>query len=235
MTASEGRVPAEVWKRPASTLGRYFVAVLTHPRPGVRLAGYGALTGFVILVGSVIWLGVAAIRTSERPSTRVQQLTKRIDQNPKDPRARVELGFLYESEGRLDLALKQYNGALALQPRNTAALYNRGRIYLISGLDDKAEEAFWDVLEVDPDHVQASIFLGKIYVKRNQFRSLDVAVRPVADRNPHVAQLQYLAGLAAERAGNGGEAVIRYKRALLDDPDLVEARDGLDRLGVVPE
>jgi len=60
------------------------------------------------------------------------------------------------------------------------------------------------------------------------------AVGPVADTQESSADLQYLMGLAHENLGNPDRAEAYYRLALKYYPDMPEAREGLERLGVAP-
>ena len=118
---------------------------------------------------------------------------------------------------------------------DTAALYNKGIVLLELGRDDDAEEVLWDVLEIDPRHVLAAKALGELYAERREYRSLVAAVRPVVEENPEAADLQYLMGLAYENLGRPDWAEARYRLALQYYPDMREAREGLERLGVMQQ
>jgi Tfp pilus assembly protein PilF len=59
-----------------------------------------------------------------------------------------------------------------------------------------------------------------------------VAVKPVVEAKPTLADLQYLMGLAYEKTGEPALAKERYTMALKYAPDMKEALDGLQRLGV---
>lgn len=160
---------------------------------------------------------------------------REVAENPDDPAAHLSLGFAYQREGRYEDALVQYDMVLEENPKDTAALYNMGMVLLELDRDDEAEERLWDVLEVDGTHVLASKALGELYAERGQYKSLLVAVTPAADANETAADLQYLMALAYENLGDTTNAIDRYQRALTYVPDMIEAREGLARLGVSDE
>ena len=86
--------------------------------------------------------------------------------------------------------------------------------------------------EIEPAHTLAAKQLGEYYASLGHYRSILVAVEPAADERPEMADLQYLVGLAYENLDDPGRAEERYRAALEYAPDLDEARDGLERLGV---
>lgn len=152
--------------------------------------------------------------------------------NSDDVGAHLSLGFAYQQAERYDDALEQYDWVVARTPKDTAALYNRGIVLFALGRDKEAEEALWDVLEVEPGHVLAAKALGEYYADEGEYRSLIEAVRPVVEKTESAADLQYLMGLAYEHLGREDWARVRYRLALKYYPDMPEAKEGLERLGV---
>lgn len=193
----------------------------------------------LVLLLAVVGVGGYAIRGFVAGDRRVESVEqaeidkwrKEVKAEPLDLDARLQLGYAYQLAGRYDNALKEYGFIIERDPKNTAALYNRGVSYLELDLQDKAEEAFWDVLEVRNDHALAAKQLGELYAERGQYKSLLKAVRPVVEAHPQMADLQYLTGLAYERTGHPDWALARYRLALEYSPDMPEAREGVVRLG----
>jgi hypothetical protein len=56
----------------------------------------------------------------------------------------------------------------------------------------------------------------------------------VVEQNESAADLQYLMGLAYENLGRADWSETRYRLALKYYPDMQEAKEGLERLGVEP-
>lgn len=162
----------------------------------------------------------------------VQKAEDAVKLAPDDTDARMELAFAYQQAKRYEEALKQYDLVLDASPRNTAALYNKGLVYMAMGESKQAESMWWDVLGADPEHVLAAKSLGEYYASKKQYRSLIEAVRPVVEAKESSADLQYLMGLAYENLGRADWARARYGLALKYYPDMQEAKEGLERLGV---
>lgn len=152
--------------------------------------------------------------------------------NADDLEAHLNLAFAYQQVERYDDALAQYDFVLERTPADTAALFNKGVVLRALDRDDEAEAVWWDALEADPGHVLAAKSLGELYADQREYRSLIEAVRPVVQQHESSADLQYLMGLAYENLGNRQWARARYELALKYYPDMKEAREGLDRLGV---
>jgi len=188
----------------------------------------------VMAVGGFVIRG-AFDRTPSATSSVEMDIAKWEDAvklNADDLEAHLNLGFAYQQAERFEEALEQYDYVIERAPADTAALYNRGVVLLALDRDEEAEETWWNVLEVDAEHVLAAKSLGEYYASRREYRSLIEAVRPVVEANESAADLQFLMGLAYENLGNPDWARARYELALKYYPDMPEAREGLDRLGV---
>jgi tetratricopeptide (TPR) repeat protein len=115
-------------------------------------------------------------------------------------------------------------------PKNTAALYNRGLIQIQTGKGKSGEDSLSAVLNIDPKHALAAKALGEYYASKRQYESVLLAVGSVAAANPDLADLQYLLGEAYENLGQKDKAVTAYNNAIQFAPDLRPARDALGRL-----
>lgn len=188
----------------------------------------------VMVAGGWLLRGVLGGGTTDEAELEIREKRARVEAAPEDMHARLELAFAYQQAQRYREAIDNYDIVLAEDPRDTAALYNKGMIHLELDLEDSAEAHLWDVLEIDPGHVLAASALGEMYAERGHYRSLVEAVRPVVETNPSAADLQYLMGLAYENLGRADWAEARYRLALKYVPDMPEAHEGLERLGVQP-
>lgn len=66
-----------------------------------------------------------------------------------------------------DLALEMVNKALKINPMNPSAYYLKGFIYLDSRDTATAVSSFQTAIEVDPNHYDSYIILGKIWLTEN--------------------------------------------------------------------
>ncbi len=194
----------------------------------VLLLAVFALAGFII----------RGLLTEDRVATPAEaakeQWERAVADDPTDIDALLNLGYAYQQEGSYEEAIRQYDEVLALDARNLAAMYNKGVCLNALGKRNEAEEVLWDVLEIAPDHVLAAKTLGQMYIERKHYKSALATVEPVLQQRPEFADLQYLAGYASEQLGDTETAIERYRAALTYAPDMVEARQGLERLGVTP-
>ena len=186
----------------------------------------------VMAVGGYVIRGVVAgdRRALSPQETEVAKWREKVRESPLDSSAHLGLGYAYQNAGRYDKALDEYATVLESDPADTAALYNRGIVYLKLDVGSRAEASFWDVLEVEPSHVLAAKALGEYYTDRQQYRSALKALAPAAEAHPEMADIQYLMGLSHEKLGHPVRAIQRYKLALKYAPDMQLSIEGLRRL-----
>ncbi len=212
-------------------------AAVTGRAPEQLVPGWLALLVLILML-AVVGLGGWVVRgllidedAVSPQEVAVADWKAKVSQDPASADTRLGLAFAYQQQGDWQQALEEYDTVLESDPANTAALYNKGIVLMQLGENKAAEETLWDVLEIAPDHALAAKGLGEYYVAKQQYQSALVAVEPVVEARPEFADLQFIAGYSYEQLGQVAQAVERYEAALRYAPDLVEARDGLKRLG----
>jgi len=83
--------------------------------------------------------------------------------------AHFSLGNVYLKEGKLDLALMEYDSVLAANPSLSRAHLNRGMVFFKKGEYDEAEKEFLTELELNPDEDKAYNNLSAIYLKQRLY------------------------------------------------------------------
>ncbi len=188
----------------------------------------------VVGVGGFVVRGMINTSAEQSPTKAdIKEFASAVNANPGDVNARLNLAYSYQQDGQYEAALAEYDRVLEQAPKSTAALYNKGVIYMTTGQAKKGEAALWAALKIDPANALAAKELGEYYAAKGQYKSLLVAVKPVVEAKPTLADLQYLAGLGYEKTGQPDLAKVHYREALKYAPDLQEAIDGLRRLGEV--
>ena len=106
---------------------------------------------------------IRAFTLKERGDTinylRLLQLT--IDQDPREIKAFLELGYFYQQKLN-PLAISYYANALQVDPRNVEINYNLANLYLDLGEWEKAEEQYKILLQIKPDHIWGLNNLGEL-------------------------------------------------------------------------
>lgn len=149
-----------------------------------------------------------------------------------------EQGLQYFKQDQLDLALECFEKYLLEYPKNTQALYHTGICAHHLGKIQLALSALEKVLQLDPDHTDASIALSALhndlgnYTKGQQI--FDAALKRVktqrqsGEKDPYInrkfALKHFEIGemyLAHERFD---EALAQFQRVLALDPSYLEGR-----------
>lgn len=170
--------------------------------------------------------------TSDPAHAALASAERAVQRAPDDAEARLSLGYAYQRVGRYSDALKEYERILAVDPKALAARYNSGVVLFELGRAEEGEKVLISLLEDAPTHVMAAKTLGEHYVETGRYaEALDV-LAPAIAASPGYVDLQYLAGLSAEKLGRDDQAAAYYRGALSYAPHLAEAQEGLARLGV---
>lgn len=83
-------------------------------------------------------------------------------QRPTSPDALTQVGWLTRLEGDLPEAQKPLQQALALDPHNSMALLEMGKLYQDYHLDDRARTLYARVLQQDPENKDAKALLTSL-------------------------------------------------------------------------
>ena len=86
-----------------------------------------------------------------------------------DVKAIVDRGMENCQSGRYDQALKDFNDALKLKPKDPALITFRGVAYYAKGQNDLAMKDFNQALEIDPNFGKAYYQRGMIYENQQKY------------------------------------------------------------------
>jgi cytochrome c-type biogenesis protein CcmH/NrfG len=95
-------------------------------------------------------------------STQAQPLLDRLQSNPKDVGAMIELGNMYYDAGQWNDAIGFYTRALKETPANPDVRTDMGIAYFNTGNADQALKEFDHALKDDPKHVQTLFNVGVV-------------------------------------------------------------------------
>jgi hypothetical protein len=149
----------------------------------------------------------------------MRELSNLIASNPNDQAAFYKRGQLYAVKGAYPEAMKDFNEALRLNPRDVEALNNRCWVKMISA-EPTALKDCNDALSFRPNFADALDSRGLVNLKNGQtaaaISDFDAALR----LNPKLASSLYGRGLARQKTGAGaqGERDIAAARAI--DPNI---------------
>jgi cytochrome c-type biogenesis protein CcmH/NrfG len=122
----------------------------------------------------------------------LEMLKKRIDQNPNDVEALVQLGNMYMDVAKFPQAIDYFSRALNVR-EDASVRTDLGICYKQSGQNDKAREAFAKVAAEQPDQWQAIYNLAVVdgELKRyDEARAELVKLKQLRPGDPEVAKLE---------------------------------------------
>jgi tetratricopeptide (TPR) repeat protein len=100
----------------------------------------------------------------------------------------VDRGIVYRKTNRIDLAIKDYEQAIRLDPNNVAAYVDRGGAYYYRRDWDKAIQDYDRAIQLDPSEAKAfagrGIMRGKKYEFDLAIKDFDQAIRLSPDNVP---------------------------------------------------
>jgi len=96
-------------------------------------------------------------------SQQIEALKKKIEQNPKDVQAYIDLGNMYFDANMPPQAIQYYTKAVELDPKNSNVWTDLGTMHRHNGDLDKAIECYQTAAKIDPQNKNAWFNLGIVY------------------------------------------------------------------------
>ena len=93
---------------------------------------------------------------------RVAQLTAEADKAPRNAAPRAQLGNLYFDSERFDEAIRWYQAALEIDPRQVDVSTDLGIAYYYANQPDRALAQFEQSLAIDPRHSKTLLNIGVV-------------------------------------------------------------------------
>src|SRR5216683_132712 len=106
-------------------------------------------------------LNLGILLLNEEPAAAVEPLQRAVELLPTQSRPRTLLGLAYEKSGDLKNAASAYQGALALDPKDTETSLHLAQLYLRQSRAAEAEAKFRAVLSGEPESKPALVGLAQ--------------------------------------------------------------------------
>ncbi len=98
-----------------------------------------------------------------RPEKRVETLKNRIRQNPKDYKAYIDIGDVYQQFGNFNGAVQAYQRELKIKPDDEINLNRLGEAFWGAKRFPEALGQFKKALKVNPKYAYAHLNIGKAF------------------------------------------------------------------------
>lgn len=131
-----------------------------------------------------------------------------------------------QQQGQFELAAREYQAVLHLQPGLPEAYVNLGLVYYAQGKFDESAKALAAAGKLRPGMPGVSLWLGIDYVKLNRPQQAIALLREAVHHNPSDKLGQSWLGTALWNAGQTDAALLQLRHAAAlspDDPDMLFA------------
>ena len=139
--------------------------------------------------------------------------------NPKEPRAFVTLGVLFQLMHQPVQADAAFSAALKMAPAEVPALYGLGVTKAEAGEFDEAERLLRRLLQIDPTHFQAKIILARTLRDLGEFEDSEERSKQTITEHPTEAKAYSALGIQLQEMGRFAEARELFRKAIELDPN----------------
>ena len=156
-----------------------------------------------------------------------------IAENPRNLEAHVVICWSLMALGRYDEALTFAMAGRRISRYDIRITLILGEISFSQGRNTEAIQFFQEYINLAPSGARIDrvyYLLGEIYMRLGRFRHADIALTTAVHWVPGNAAWWTRLAYARENAGDLREAVAAYERALTLNPQLGDARRGLERV-----
>ena len=163
----------------------------------------------------------------------VQICRDELAENPFNLESHVVICWSLIRLGRYAEALDYANSGRRISRYDVRITNILGEIAYFQGRNNDAIQLFQEYINLAPTGSQvntAYYYLGEVYIRQGRFHHADVALSTAIHRVPENALWWSRLAYARENAGDLQMAITAYDRALSLNPQLNDARRGLERV-----
>jgi tetratricopeptide (TPR) repeat protein len=120
--------------------------------------------------------------------------------------AHFSLGNVYLKEGKLDLALAEFNSVLEMNPGYNRAHLNRGMVFFRGGDLEQAEKEFLAELELNPNEAKAYNNLSAVYLQQGLHQEAEKMAEKAVELGGHQANAYMNLAMSHRKEGRIDQA-----------------------------
>lgn len=109
-----------------------------------------------------------------------------IEKNPNDAEAYHQVGIVLAKMGDIKGSMKYFDKVISLDPKNAAALNNRGNLYMILDRYAEAEQSYREAATINPEDTYIWINLAKAHRSLGDMKGAKEAFRKAQQMDPGV-------------------------------------------------
>lgn len=160
-----------------------------------------------------------------------------IDQDPKETKAYLDLGYFYQMKND-PMAVSYYQNALRFDPDNVEIHFNLGKMYQDMDKIEEAEQEYKTAVSIDSTYIPSLINLGYLYLDQRLAKyseSVDLFTRAIQLKpNTAISTIAYCnRAVAYEYLKNYVAARKDYEEALKLTTNYEQAISGLNRIDAI--
>ena len=190
------------------------------------------LVGVVLVGGGLMWLqrsrgylvharnGISQLNAGNADAA-IQELQKSVSRRPDFVQTHEALVHAYIAKHDYDNAAAEMKRVIALEPRDETAYYQLGLIYLGQKQPAKAEEAFTQLLKINPNSADGHAGLAGALSDQHRNSEALAEYKRVADIDSLYQGVNYNIGVTEARLNLYDDAIasLLKQRQAADDPD----------------
>lgn len=127
--------------------------------------------------------------------TKTRHYRQQIEKNPSDADAHLQIGIVLAKLGDRQESMKYFDKVIAMQPKNAAALNNRGNLLMIDSKYPEAQKAYREATRANPDDPYIWINLAKAYKAVNDIKEAKAAFLEALRLDPGIKKKYKALGL----------------------------------------
>lgn len=141
-----------------------------------------------------------------------------LEEEPNHAALHSSLGNIYADESKDNQALKEYEKAIALNPKDSITRFNKGALHFQRREIKEAEAEYYEALKIDPNDAEAAQNLAAIYILQDRLDESEKLNRWVISQKPKdddtLENAYFNLGLICDRQNKLEQGLNMYKLAL---------------------
>lgn len=161
--------------------------------------------------------------TADTVKTRISQLTEKIRENTSDAELYNKRAQYYIFDKQFDLALRDVNKAISIDPRKCEYYITLSDTYLVMGQPDNSRDALIRARELDHENTTALLKLAKLYLIVKDYKTCYTTVDELLSLDHNNAQAHYTRAIGLLEQGDTNHAVGDLLKAVDKNQEFYEA------------
>jgi tetratricopeptide (TPR) repeat protein len=162
----------------------------------------------------------------------IQICRNEIAENANNIESHVVICWALLRLNRYEEALSYARAGRAISRYDSRITEIIGEVYYSQGQNNEALQYFQEYVSLAPEGQRIEsvyYYMGEVYIRLGKFRHADIALTTAVHWSPGNAAWWARLGYARENAGDLTQAISAYEQALALNPQMPDARRGLDR------